>query len=212
MLLTIRLKQRMLTIVASAALGILLPGAVPGGSSAVSYLIPEEVRQLLLRLHLVGLPSRMRERNWLGSSGQGSCVHAAMVHLFRWQGRHAQAQWWRQRFGDGETPDGLTAKLTAAGIPFAETRAGDAAFLDWALRTRRGAAVVVQNGAHMVTLAGLDRREARILDSNHPQQIQGLSREQFLDEWRRSGGWAVTPLGTPPPPDPWLVKSATIAH
>jgi hypothetical protein len=40
----------------------------------------------------------------------------------------------------------VRAKLETAGIKFAETRTGDESFLEWALRTRRGANVVVQSG------------------------------------------------------------------
>jgi hypothetical protein len=58
----------------------------------------------------------------------------------------------------------------------------------------------------MVDLVGLDADYAFLLDSNFPQGVQRMARARFIDEWRRSGGWGVTPLGTPPPPAPWFVR------
>ena len=195
------------TLLAMAAVFLpeLDPAPLPG---SVLLRIPPAVRQIVGSLRLVDIPPARRKRNWLGRRGQGSCVHAALVHLWHWQGRHDLAEWWRSRHGDGETADGLSAKLDAAGIRFAETRSGDVRFLEWAIRTRRGAAVVVQQGTHMVNLVGLDDREAYILDSNRPEQIDRRPREQFLREWRDSGGWGVTPVGIPAAPSPWVVKTA----
>jgi hypothetical protein len=66
--------------------------------------------------------------------------------------------------------------------------------------------VVVQNGAHMVNLVGLDAAHAHILDSNFPERIQQRPRADFLRDWQQSGGWAVTPVGSPMPPSPWMVR------
>jgi hypothetical protein len=55
----------------------------------------------------------------------------------------------------------------------------------------------------MVNLVGLDAQHAHILDSNFPDRVQHWPRAEFLRDWKQSGGWAVTPVGTPPPPDPW---------
>lgn len=168
--------------------------------------ISAEVRRIIGRLRQLDIPNVYRRANWTGRRGQGSCVHASIRHLLHWQGEHELAEWWGRQHGDGETPDGLTQKLNSAQIQFAETRTGDEAFLEWALRTRRGAAVVVQNGAHMVNLVGFDRDHAQILDSNSPHRVQQWPRATFLQDWKRSGGWAVTPLGKPPAPEPWIVK------
>lgn len=189
------------------AIAPLLPPLIPVAPAVGGlFHVTPPVRAILRNLRRIDLPRGWREANWTGRLGQGSCVHASLVHLFHWQGRHDLAARWRTRYAGGETPEGLTHKLNRAQIPFAETRTGDAAFLEWAVRTRRGAAVVVQNGAHMVTLVGLDEREAHLLDSNATGNIQIVPRESFLAHWRQSGGWAVTPLGTPPPPDPWIVR------
>jgi hypothetical protein len=178
------------------------PAAPPGAT--ILHVAPA-VRRIVRTLRLIDIPPAWRRRNWIGDRGQGSCVHAALVHLWHWQGRHDLAEAWAARYANGETADGLAAKLDRAGVPFAETRAGDEAFLEWAIRTRRGAAVVVQNGSHMVNLVGLDARHAHLLDSNSPDRIERRAREEFLRDWKQSGGWAITPVGTPPPPEPWIV-------
>jgi hypothetical protein len=187
-----------------AAVAELGPAAPPG---ATLLHVAPAVRRIVRTLRQIDIPPAWRRRNWTGDRGQGSCVHAALVHLWHWQGRHDLADWWATHYGNGETADGLALKLDEAGVRFAETRSGDDAFLEWAIRTRRGAAVVVQNGAHMVNLVGLDGQYAHILDSNFPDQIQRLPRAEFVRDWKQSGGWAVTPVGTPPPPDPWVVKT-----
>ena len=165
------------------------------------------VLRLLGRLRQLDLPGRFREANWTGPRRQGSCVHASLVHLLHGQGRHDLATWWREHHADGETPDTLARQLDAAGLVYAETRTGEVQFLEWAVRTRRGAAVVVQEGRHMVTLVGLDARHAHILDSNAPERIQLWSRSKFLAEWQASGGWGLTILGVPAAPAPWLVQT-----
>lgn len=201
--------QRSIIVSLLATVVFGMPAALPTpAKTAAVFRIGPAVRRIIHRLKLLDIPPVWRRKNWTGSRGQGSCVHAAFVHLLHWQGRHATAEWWASRYGDGETPAGLAAKLDAAGLRYAETRSGDESFLNWAVRTRRGAAVVVQNGAHMVNLVGLDAEAAHILDSNSPEHIQDWPREQFLRDWKQSGGWAVTPLvGPPQPPDPWIVTS-----
>jgi len=185
----------------------LVPGLAPVVPAAGALLrVSPAVRAIIGRLRLVEVPLAWRRKNWIGDRGQGSCVHAALVHLFHWQGRHDLGDWWAAHHGNGETARGLATKLEAAGVRFAQTQSGDERFLEWAIRTRRGAAVVVQNGAHMVNLVGLDRQHAHILDSNSPAAIEKWPREQFMRDWRQSGGWAVTPVGTPAAPDPWIVK------
>jgi len=195
----------LMTLLSSAAAAV--PAAVSLTPPPVIPLkVPAAVWSIVHNLRLVNIPREWRRLNWVGNRGQGSCVHAAMVHLFHWQGQHAIADRWQREHANGETAEGLAVKLERAGVQFAETRTGDESFLDWAIRTRRGAAVVVQDGAHMVNLVGLDQQHAHILDSNSPAEIKKLPRETFLRDWKQSGGWAVTPAGTPPAPDPWIVK------
>src|SRR5690242_2839570 len=67
--------------------------------------VPPEVRRIVGSMRLVDIPHRWRKRNWIGDRGQGSCVHAALVHLWHWQGRHDLAEWWAARHGNGETAE-----------------------------------------------------------------------------------------------------------
>jgi hypothetical protein len=206
MLITAGLRRKLLIGALSSATALLpgLAAVAPVGAAAIR--VSPAVRAIVRSLRRIDIPEQWRRRNWIGDRGQGSCVHASLVHLLHWQGRHQLADWWQRRYANGETADGLASKLESAGVKFAETRDGDETFLEWAIRTRRGAAVVVQRGAHMVNLVGLDDRVARILDSNSPERIHELPRAEFLREWKASGGWAVTPVGAPPPPNPWIVK------
>jgi hypothetical protein len=157
---------------------------------------------LLLTSPVVDVPQDYRQANWLGDRGQGSCVIASSVTLLRWQNRIHAADYYRKTYGNGQGPDSLAAKFNSDGVRFAETRTGDVQFLEWALRTRRGANVVWMNGRHMLTLVHLDGEQAAILDNNAIDKVQWMPRERFLAEWRASGGWAVTPLYTPMAPVP----------
>lgn len=194
----------LVSIVSSA--GTALPAAVIAplpGPAAPLFVISPALRALVDRLRVID--PQPRTRNWINPQRQGSCAHASLYHLLHWQGQHELAEWWKRNHAGGENPIGLAAGLTAARIPFAETRSGDVAFLEWAIRTRRGANVTVDQGSHMVTLVGLDQTTAHILDSNQPDRIQPLPRETFLAEWRAANGWGITPVFTPTPPSPWLV-------
>lgn len=204
------ISSRHIPVLIAAAAAVTVPAwlpVAPAARAAATVLhISPAVRELIQILEIVNIPRERRVHNWVGVRGEGSCVHASLVNLLHWQGRHDLAESWRRLYGNGETAEGLSQKLSAAKIPFAETRDGSEAFLEWALRTRRGANVVVQNGAHMVTLAGLDPEFASVLDSNSPQRLRRIPRQDFLKDWKQSGGWAVTPVGTPPPPSPWIVR------
>lgn len=156
----------------------------------------------------VNLPVSLRQQNWIGWKGEGSCVHAAMINLFRWQGKFAFANYWGRKYSNGETPDAIVGdprnnladKLTREGVEFAYTTSGDVDFLQRACDTRRGCGVTIMGGKHMVNLVHLDETYAGILDSNDPNTIHWVPREQFIAEWQNSNGWAVTPIYTPAPP------------
>ena len=71
----------------------------------------------------VNVPAALRQSNWRGPQGQGSCVHASMISLFRWQYRLKTADYWRRSYGDGEYPEDLAASSTgkAFGTPTSPT-------------------------------------------------------------------------------------------
>lgn len=185
--------------------GIALLCALPGCATLEKprETIAPSASQRPRELPVVNIPQAFRERNW-APYRQGSCVHASTVMLLRWQGHLQLADWWRRTYHSGETWVGLERKLNAAGVRYAQTIRGDVAFLEWAIETRRGAAVVVQAGRHMVCLVHLDKQRAGLLDNNSPARIDWRSREDFLWEWRQAGGWAVTPVYSPPPAKPFL--------
>ena len=146
----------------------------------------------------IDIPLSDRQRNYHG----GSCVHASMATLFRWQGQPEIADWWILNHRGGENWQGLSRALNASGYDYSQTTAGDVAFLEWAIRTRRGAAVT-WGGGHMVCLVELDEKRAGLIDNNRVGRIIWQPRTQFIAEWRRRGGWAVTPVYNPPPMRPW---------
>ena len=68
---------------------------------------------------VVNVPVALRQSNWLGSNREGSCVHASMISLFRWQGRYRTADYWRKTYGNGEWPEDMAAKFDREGIRYA---------------------------------------------------------------------------------------------
>lgn len=166
------------------------------------YKISQGVRDRIRGSRTVDVPPTIRQGNW-----GPSCVHASMVYLLQWQGRYDLAAKWRSTYRGGETMPGLSAKLEANGIDYRSTANGDEAFLEWATTTRRGAGVVVEQGAHMIDVVGMTPQIVQIWDSNSPASIQTRDRQDFLREWREAGGWGFTPLAGPPAaPRPWLVS------
>jgi hypothetical protein len=150
----------------------------------------------------VNVPAGLRQSNWRGPEGQGSCVHASMISLLRWQYRLKTADHWRQTYGDGEQPEDLAAKFDREGIRYAYVTNGDVRFLEWACRTRRGCGITVMGGAHMVALVHLDDKWAAILDNNNVENFIWVPRETLIAEWKASYGWAVTPIYAPAAPLP----------
>ena len=155
-----------------------------------------------IELPTVNLPPALRQSNWIGNRRQGSCVHATMISLFRWQQRDKMADYWRRTYGNGEEPDGLAAKFDREKVRYTYVTNGDVKFLTWACRTRRGCGITVMGGAHMVTLVHLDDKWAAILDNNNVSKFIWVPRATLIAEWKASYGWAVTPIYTPAAPLP----------
>ena len=161
---------------------------------------PDRAVSRTKEIPVVNLPPALRQSNWLGTRGEGSCAYAAMVSGLRWQGRPHTAERIRGRYGNGCSYPMMAAMLEREGVRYAYTTSGDPAWLQWACDTRRGAAIVVQGGAHMVYCVHLDDRYAYCLDSNDTRSFLRYDRDQLLSEWRHSSGWAVTPIYGPAPP------------
>jgi len=150
----------------------------------------------------VNLPLEMRQRNWQGAQGQGSCTWATMVSLLRWQGRYYTADWVRRSCGDGEWPGDMAERLDQAHVRYAYVTNGDVRFLEWACRTRRGCGITVKGGQHMVALVHLDAKWAALLDNNAVEKYIWVPRETLIAEWKASYGWAIAPIYTPAAPLP----------
>jgi len=148
----------------------------------------------------VNVPMAFRQRNYTDS---GSCVHATLITLLRWQGRVSDANRWRRDFQGGEWASSFAQKLDGRGIRYAYVTNGGVPFLEWACSTRRGCGITVKGGAHMVALVHLDDKWAAILDNNDVSKFTWIPRETLIAEWKASHGWAVTPVYSPAAPLPW---------
>ncbi len=153
----------------------------------------------------VNLEEIFREANWLGPQGEGSCVHATIIMLLRWQGQFEMADYWRDNHADGEYASEFASKMDRASVRYAYTsREENVEFLEWACKTRRGCGVAVRNRAHMVLLVAMDDENVCILDNNAPENFKWIPREEFMTDWLSSGSWAISPImGSPPPPIPF---------
>lgn len=146
---------------------------------------------------VMNLPIALRQQNWVAASGDGSCVWASLVMALRWQHRDQEAAHLRATYSGGASKY-HTAKC---GIRLAETfNERDVGFLEWAVRTRRGACVAIQGAEHMVCIVDMTEDRVAILDNNDPNNIHWRWRKEFLADWFKSASWAITPLGPPPPP------------
>ncbi len=152
---------------------------------------------------VMDIPPALRQSNW----GGGSCVHASTVSLLRWQGQDEMADWWREQYRGGEYLGRLVRRMEAAGLRYAYTSEGDVGFLEWCIRTGRGAGIFYKPN-HAINLVGLDDQYAYLLDNNYtsyPERNghwERVERDTFLRRWRGYGGVAWTLVYYPPPPLP----------
>jgi len=148
----------------------------------------------------VNLPLSLRQSNWI-EHGYGSCVWASLISLLRWQDRDDLAATIDKNYGGGEYLPGIGKKLNAINVDYAVAR-GDQGFLEWACNTRRGAAVSIRYGGHMVALVHINDSYVCLLDNNNTAMYVWIPRDEFMENWRQSGGWAFTPVYSPVPPLP----------
>ncbi len=162
-------------------------------------LLPPAPRIIRIEYPTVNVPLALRQSNW---GNPGRCMYASTISLLRWQGRNDLADRLLRDLGGNTWPTSLAEKLQREGIRFGYTTKGDIAFLEWAVRTRRGCGIVVSDGNHMVGLVSLDAERAGLLDNNDISRIRWVPRDQLIVEWRRSGGGAISPIYTPAAPLP----------
>ena len=154
---------------------------------------------------VLDLPPELRTENW----GGGSCVHASTVNLLIWQGQPELARWWRDQYSGGEYADRLVSRMEAANLRYAYTRDGNFAFLEWCIRTRRGAGIFYKI-RHAINCVGIDSQNVLLLDNNdidYPERIgtyETVEIEQFKKRWNGYGGFAWTLVYVPPPPTPYV--------
>ena len=156
-----------------------------------------------MELPPMDLPVELRQRNYSG----GSCVHASLVSVLRWQNLHTFADWWQSRYRGGESLGGLVAKAEDAGMRFAFTGSGDEQFLEWCSRTRRGA-VIFYYSSHSISFCGFMGGSAVVMDNNNVERLIHIPKAEFLQRWRGYGGVAFTPVYTPSPPLPWIPQTS----
>lgn len=176
--------------------GILIDAQVNG----YSKLYPPETP-------VVNIPIDDRQENWL-RGGEGSCTWASIIPLLRWSGHYELADAVKHAYGGGEFMEEWPSKLDRAGIRYAISKGGDTVFLEWAIATRRGAAIGINPASgvarptHMVILAHLDGFQAILIDPNEPRENKVWSRDKLLSEWKAAGGYAVVPVYVPAAPLP----------
>jgi len=155
----------------------------------------------------VDLPTELRQANYAG----GSCMHASLITILRWQGLDELADYWRRNYSGAASVQDLAAIGNRLGLRYAWTTTGDAAFLEWCSQTRRGAAIHFKP-AHACSFFGYVKRGGRefavICDNNHPDRLEYWPKEKFLRAWRSYGGRALTPVYSPWPPRPWVAMDA----
>jgi hypothetical protein len=143
----------------------------------------------------MNLPPEARCRNY----GGGSCVCASTISLLRWQGREDLAAALRNSCSGGQSSASLHSKLERLGVRYASTTSGDVAFLEWAVRTRRGCGLTYYP-MHYVNLVDLTAEHATLLDNNRVGQYITIPRDEFIRRWRGYGGWATAVVYAPAAP------------
>lgn len=156
---------------------------------------------------IVNLPVDIRQQNWRGPGGDGSCVHASLSSMLHWQNQFELAKWWRSQYSGGEWSDQLRRRLDAARIPYAYTEKANIKLLDDAHAARRGA-ILWWKPSHCCTFVGWAKGSdgkiyAAILDNNRTQAFEYVERNQFHSAWAQYGGFALTTLYDPPAPRIW---------
>lgn len=146
------------------------------------------------------LPIELRCENYAG----GSCSHAALISVLRWQGLDAIADQWRKTYAGAAGVTDLARHAETLKLRYAYTTRGDEAFLQWASDTRRGAAIHYFPN-HAITFCGYDASgQAVLLDNNRVQSYIRVPKGEFVRAWKSYGGCALTVVYQPPPPKPWV--------
>ena len=143
------------------------------------------------------LSNQLRQPNYAG----GSCVYASLVTVLRWQHQFGLADQVRSGYSGACSEGSLIRACENLNIKYAYTVRGDPKFLDWCDRTNRGA-VIFYFDNHSVTFACYTNGLASLIDNNDPDRKILIPKEQFLKDWKKYGGFALTAVYSPSPPKP----------
>lgn len=140
-----------------------------------------------------------RQAIWVDPvSKSGSCVHACLVTLFRYQDHDDWALYWRANYRGGMYNSLLVKYLEDNKIPYRNTfQEKDVKFLEQAMSERLGtlATTSINDPAdHMLLLVHLGVCEAAIIDTRTSNAVVWMDREKFLETWFKSDSWATTIL------------------
>jgi len=162
---------------------------------------PDGVCPAFVKEHpAVNLPLELRMKNRNG----GSCYWVSLESVAQWQHRPDIAAHIRSTYRGGASTGDLTGMAKREDYHYAYCTDGDIRFLEWACRTRRGAAITFFSN-HAITIVDLTDAEAWLCDNNRVGQYIRVPRTEFERRWRGYGGDAVTLLvGPPANPLPWL--------
>jgi hypothetical protein len=147
------------------------------------------------------LPLELRQQNWSGRLGQGSCVYASLINHVRWLNLPDFASKIRATRGDGEYASRLMGWLDSEGVPYKFTEKADPRFLDWCTYERTGC-ILWWKPSHCCTFEGWVRDQngnqyATILDNNYINKYEYIPREQFVRLWAGYGGFALAVVDDP---------------
>lgn len=155
----------------------------------------------------VNLPVALRQSNWFGAHGGGSCFWASLVSDCNWSGLYDKAKAIRAHHGDGVSTQSAIQGLRSEGIPFVYTEGKhDMGFLETALAGRRAPLIAIHeswmpaNEDHCVLLAYLDQSQAAFIDNNHISEDRWISREYLEQIWDGADSLAIVTLLPPMPP------------
>lgn len=157
----------------------------------------------------------------------GSCVHLATAICLIANGQYDLARAWTASHRGGEYSSRHITRMERLGLLFAVETQGNPSFVDfWAGHTNAVAKRpmgVSYNARHVMNLLDIDpsspgarayllNNQNRSGDWNWNSPVAAeTSREEFLTNWDRNGGWAFVVLGTtaegvisPIPPIPYV--------
>lgn len=137
----------------------------------------------------------------------GSCVQCSIGMVGTWMNVPAAANLlWRTEYGPavrgGSHPGRVRSYCDARNIAIWNITGSETmAWMEWAARNRRGAAIGFKPN-HFCTLVGMsdDAQTFYVVDNNTPYRVDRYTRSEFIRRHLQSGRWCVVLQGPAPPP------------